>query len=230
MGKEGIKSTYSKAEVDALVAALEDEIAELTPFDPFAQFIEFLPWVSLDGWNIGGSEGATVDLLTPFLEIYPPNIADTYAAIMTKSLWSNLIEVGKRVTIEFPLVWIWADTAQLIHLRCTSDPTLPPTEIAAHFGWKILNGDIYASNADGATQTIIDTGVDVDTATPNTRLKMVYTPGTDIKFYINDVLVATHTTNLPAMDSSTILIFVKTTENDYKGLDIDRLLIQKAYA
>ena len=56
---------------------------------------------------------------------------------------------------------------------------------------------IYASNATGSVQTKTDVTGSY-TITNNLRFRTVVTSGTDVKFYINGTLVATHTTNLPS--------------------------------
>ena len=60
----------------------------------------------------------------------------------------------------------------------------------------ILNGStLYAQNANGtATSTDVSSGI---TVTNWNIYEIVFNPGTDIKYYINGTLVATHTTNLP---------------------------------
>jgi hypothetical protein len=60
----------------------------------------------------------------------------------------------------------------------------------------ILNGStLYAHNANGtATSTDVSAGI---TVTNWNTYEIVFNPGTDIKYYINGNLVATHTTNLP---------------------------------
>lgn len=72
------------------------------------------------------------------------------------------------------------------------------------FGWYGGGAPVLsASNADGASQTL--TTVAGYTQTNGTAFRTTMTSGTDIKFYKNGVLVATHTTNLPtgAMSSVT---------------------------
>lgn len=60
---------------------------------------------------------------------------------------------------------------------------------------------LYAVNANGTnTNTEISA---VDTAVWNTY-EIIWTPGTDVKFYVNGVLRATHTTNLPTASSPAV--------------------------
>lgn len=57
-------------------------------------------------------------------------------------------------------------------------------------------GTLYASHSNGTTNvnTNINSGI---TDTDWNILEFVFSPGVDIKFYINGTLVATHTTSLP---------------------------------
>lgn len=58
-------------------------------------------------------------------------------------------------------------------------------------------GTLYAQNASGTTATSTSIGAGI-TATDWNTYEIVFTPGVNIKYYINGVLKATHTTNLPA--------------------------------
>lgn len=69
------------------------------------------------------------------------------------------------------------------------------TSVVDHFGFFVDDADLYASNADGATQTrTLLTGV---TLSAKNVYYIDFTSGSSVKFYVNDVLKATHTTNLP---------------------------------
>jgi hypothetical protein len=64
------------------------------------------------------------------------------------------------------------------------------------FGFKIENGVLYAYHMKDTTEykTDISSGV---TLSNFNRFKAVYTSGSKIEFYVNDVLKATHDSNLP---------------------------------
>jgi len=81
------------------------------------------------------------------------------------------------------------------------------TSTDRHIGFFIEDGTLYASNADGTTQTRTDVSGGV-TLTNNNNYRFVWDNGTDIKFYINDVLAATNTTNLPSGVSDVPEIFL----------------------
>jgi len=69
-----------------------------------------------------------------------------------------------------------------------------------HIGFTIGTSTVYASNSDNSSQTKTDVTAGI-TLTDQNRFSYVWDAGTDVKFYINNVLVATHTTNLPSANS-----------------------------
>jgi len=71
------------------------------------------------------------------------------------------------------------------------------TSTDRHIGFYWQDGTCYASNADGTTQTKTDISASFTYTVWNTY-KIVNDAGTNIKFYVNNVLLATHTTNLPS--------------------------------
>lgn len=75
------------------------------------------------------------------------------------------------------------------------------TMTRVHHGFKIVYsgsvGTLYATNANGTTETATDVTAGV-TLTNNNVYYSVQNGTTDVKYYINGTLVATHTTNLPA--------------------------------
>lgn len=93
-------------------------------------------------------------------------------------------------------------------------------------GLKFINdaGTLYAQNADNttATRTNISSGI---TLTNWNLYEFVFTPGTDIKFYLNGTLVATHTTNLPS--ALTPGIFIGTSGTNVNTVEIAGLIISQ---
>lgn len=72
----------------------------------------------------------------------------------------------------------------------------PPVEDFA--GFYIENGTLYAQNSnDGNITSTEITGIDI---TENHAYRIATDYGTDIKFYVDDVLKATHSTNLPTFN------------------------------
>lgn len=87
-------------------------------------------------------------------------------------------------------------------LGCRTDLTTPEvpdnaTSTLRHIAFMLEDGTLYASNADGTTQTRTDVTGSLDITKWNTY-SIVYVAATSIQFWINGVLAATHTTNIPS--------------------------------
>lgn len=88
--------------------------------------------------------------------------------------------------------------------------TTVPTNSAStnrHIGFIVEDDTLYATNANGTTQTKTDVTSGI-TLTDSNQYRVIWDAGTSAKFYINDTLVATHTTNLPSGTSDTPGIFI----------------------
>jgi hypothetical protein len=68
-----------------------------------------------------------------------------------------------------------------------------------HYGFKILNGVLWATNADGATEKATTTGITITASSYEFYgLEVIFIPSTSCRFYVNGVLKVTHTDNVPA--------------------------------
>ena len=85
-----------------------------------------------------------------------------------------------------------ADAFVGLHIAATTIPTT-----ARHIGFYFDSNVLYASNADGTTQKKTDISAGLTLGNWNSY-KFIFDAGTNVKFYVNDALKATHTTNLPA--------------------------------
>lgn len=212
---------------DAATKAYVDAAA--APFDPFAQFLEFIPWLTLDAMLIGGDAGYIIGAYGSNLLIATNTAPDTDAYLTTQDYWYSLLETGKLLTFELIILNLAFITQQNIWLRLTDWWSDPPSETHGHLGWKIDGSRLYASNADDTNQTITDTGIDLNAGPQFTRLKIVSNYGVDIKFYVNNLLVATHTDNLLAWPDQMPHFHVRTLDADSKTINLARILIQKEY-
>jgi len=225
---EAAADESKRIRVDNLIAGAGGTV------DFFDKLRDFIPWVSLDGFTVGGDTGATQEVGTARLQM-ATGATTNYDTYIKSTSWFNLLDTGKLVIVEFPLVHTTADWNDLnLWIRLAQTGADPPSETIDHFGWKLI-GDattvhLWASNADGTTQTITDTTVDITSGLQRTRLKMTYNPGTDIKFYVNDVLKVTHDTNLPDYAHYLFNIHLRTLEDADKWVNIGRVLLEKEHA
>lgn len=82
------------------------------------------------------------------------------------------------------------------------------TSTTRHAGFMIQDGTLYASNANGSAQnrTDISSGI---TITSFNRYQIVFVSGSSVRFYVNDVLKATHTLQVPS--SGDVRLFMGIT-------------------
>lgn len=104
-----------------------------------------------------------------------------------------------------------------------SIPGANGTSVQKHYGFFVEDGTIWVSNADGTTQTRTDVSAGITLTDANT-FQVEVTSATNIKFYINGVLVATHTTNLPGTNSTgyNFQIGIATAANAAKNMTLYR--------
>ena len=98
-----------------------------------------------------------------------------------------------------------------------TNPTAP-TITENHFGWRILNAQLYASCGNGANGTQTDTGITY--ALDDEHYLVIVTEAAAIKYYVDNVLKATITTNLPASGNLTVSCWIQTAGASNKGLGI----------
>ena len=197
--------------------------------DFFDKFRDVIDWPSLEAYGLGGDAGYTIAPEGPHFVIATASTQNN-SAWLRGANWLTMLDAGKVITAEFILLKLEQAAAQNIWIELNVNGTL--SEIAEHFGWKIINGDLYASNANGSTQTISDTLVDLTATNQRTRLKMVFTPGAKILFYVNDVLKITHTTNLPVTSMFRLFVQAQTTSagSARSLIRLGRVLIEKEHA
>jgi len=95
-----------------------------------------------------------------------------------------------------------------------------PSTTDKHVGWKVINGRLWATNADGSTETATDTGI--DWALNSSKRLMVVGDATSIYYYVDDVLKATHTTNIPSAWSYQAYFYITNSAAADKDIWIHR--------
>lgn len=198
-------------------------------FDLLAQFIDLVSWNSVDGYTQSGTGVATAQ--GGFLYIGTASgLAGSQHYIYGTGKYTNLLETGKLVTVEWQIANISPGLGGggEYHFYMENGSTVPPG-IVDHFGFYTSGDVFFASNADATTQKTTTTGVALTSGDQRTKLKIVVNPGTDIKFYINNVLVMTHTVNLPALGSYRFVMGLKTGNTTARDISLNRVIVQKEY-
>lgn len=224
---------YTKADADADIATHKaDGSAHHTKTDIFDKYRDFVCWRGIEdtnAWTKSIDGAGFVKSLGTALSLKTDTTSGNKAFIYDKNGYNKIIGLPGLVTAEWVILYPKI-TAQTIMLYLILDNSAPPDEGYTHFGFKIVNASIFASNSDDSTQKITDTGVDLAPVWQFTRLKVVVNPGVDCKFYVNGVLKVTHTENLPIDEYFFLNVGITTNEDTWKSLHLGRFLFEKAYA
>lgn len=205
------------------------------PFSLFGQFIDIVHWNSIDGFTQGGT-GGSVNTNDGVVTISSNTTINSTQYINSKDNYHNICEAGKLLTVEWQLSDLSHVDTYEIYLYFTNSTVFTPSLTSHHFGFTLLGSGVgfFATVGDGTTETNVDitsfiSGGFLAAAFQRTRLKAVCNRGTDVKFYVNDVLAATITTNLPNTDSLGLNMGIKTLSGVQRYFSLNRILIQKEY-
>lgn len=140
-----------------------------------------------------GTSGSGVSVLT----------ADRYWAAYTNT-GLNLYEEDPVFNFVFSHIKAASSSSRAFlgsHLQAyNAKPSLTSKHLGIMIQTTSGTATFYASNSNGTTQTTTDITAYVNSTTSNSKIDKVHiemTSGTNIKFWVNNTLVATHTTNLP---------------------------------
>ena len=205
--------------------------AQTPVYDVSNQFIDFLPWNSIDGWTTSGP--GTFSPLGTSLD-YTIGAGGNNGAIVTKGNYP-LFVTGKAVTFDFAInTGAPGAAGQVLAFMLYNGNTFVSLT-TAHVGFKFVTSgsgfqpaNLYGTVADGTTEAITPSLAIIGSTSAPTYLKLVFTPGTDCKFYLNQVLVATLTTNLPstAVYPNIMLYFSTQSAEDF---NLSRILLERQY-
>lgn len=202
----------------------------VAPFDPFAQFLDIISWVSLDGFYLDGDGDYGADPCGHCLWFWTGSLEGNEVMLRPSDSLYKFQDTGQLITSEFLVYYLDYITDQAFWLRLADTDGIPISELTSHIGWKIIDSRIYASSANGVDATLSNTGIDLIADTQLVRLKLVFNPGTDLKFYVNGTLLATHDTNLPDLEHYKVCLHGKTLTDDMRDIVLGRVLLRKAYA
>lgn len=210
----------------------------------FDKFIDLVHWNSLDGFatTLGGGANMNAQDSLVYMSVTGGAGSVTTTGLHSSDQYRKLFETGKTTTVEFQIAYInGTDLGLRAYLVMIAQQAVPFAETFEHVGFKLLGTgapltntspvEIYATSADGTTQLLTNTGVTIPSLTVGrTRLKLVFINGTSCKFYVDGVLLATHTTNLPTGSDVgvNLSIWSRVSAQD-RSIRIGRVLIEKEY-
>ncbi len=183
---------------------------------------------SLDGWSTGTTGGSQTPLLGG-ANLQTGATINNYSFIDDEITGSvNEIDFGNKNSYFQTAIAVSSITNQTIYFG--SGPLHAGDGTEQGYGFKIVNGTLYAINTetDGGSAIENTTEITGITLTNHNVYRAVFTTGTNVKFYANDVLKATHTGNLPYFTDPILMSFyIKTAENANKILYMRYALISQ---
>lgn len=200
----------------------------------FSKFWHAITWESLDGFVSALSAGSSVAAQCCAIKFTTGGTNGNYSFIRQNDAggYYNPFNAGKPITVEWVLKTGVTVTTRTVLLHFAYTNSSPPNPAFPHMGFKIVNGDIFASSAGIAGEKLDDTGVNENPAAiEEVRLRVVCDPGVSLKFYVNDVLKITRLTDLPANANSNYLFNEGVTTNTgaARYLYLGRHLVQIPY-
>jgi len=210
-------SSYSgQAGKVVAVNSAEDalEFTTITVADPFGLSGNYFP-VELNNTLIDSAGDGNAVYTAGALYMSTGTTANSYAVATARPIF---IGYAKETKIRFPIVVVNVSTNGRIFLYMISDD-FDPDLATKYIGIRITSGQVLFVSKDGTTESSVDvTAYFGDIAgNPEERdIIITYTPGVEAKLYINGVLRATITTNLPPSDDTTTqnYFFAARVEND----------------
>lgn len=163
-----------------------------------------ITWDTHDAWTEGhsGSGSATWAILNHMLHTGATinSVAKTYAGDFLGPFYNT----------------VWWGSAYLVSLAANqviwlgAFATTTPSDIQKHIGFKIIGSRLWASSADGVTQEITDTGIDVGVW--GGHWLSFHHKGTSIDFYVSGVLKATHSNHFPTSGACYLINYITNTD------------------
>jgi hypothetical protein len=171
-------------------------------------------WGSADGWTEGKYGSASITYERIFVNLGTGASNGSYACIYCNTALWLTPEVGYLFKMAIT-PWITETANQEGYIGVFTNPTAP-TATEKHIAFKILDGAVYATNANGTSQKITDTGISV--ANARDKLWYIRATTTSIEFYIDRTLVVTHTQYIPQSFDAKMTIYIKTTAGANKSV------------
>ncbi len=210
----------SKQDIFTALAAMQDYLINY--------YREYISWLSLDGFTTSIDGAGSIIPNVVNLKLISEGVATSVTHLRANEFHNRLNFAGRLVIWDFVITKSTSIATQTIWLHLTASAAAPPAETSNHIGWKIINGDLYASNADGTTQKITDTTFNVPPGEGWTRLRLVLDPGVNCRFYVNGDLKITHTNNLPIANVFTYSLGIRSDVNSVRSISLSPFLLEQA--
>jgi len=204
-------------------------LAALSAKNIFSSFIDLINWQGPDAFSSAADGIGDAGFNCPELVLNSGYVLNDLTYAKTLAYYQNLVAAGKLLTIEFQITTLTTIGDFAAWLNAVNDNADPPADHDYCVGFIIRDSVVYGHCANGTAETETTTGITLSQGSQRTRLKLIFNPGTDCKFYVDDVLKLTITTNLPTAFSFRIYVGLQNLGEDVQTMRVARVLIDKAY-
>jgi hypothetical protein len=198
-------------------------------FDFLDRYRCLINWESIDTFGTEVSGTGEVVPAAPHIQLRTGPVIDDYALVWNLEFFIVIMNLGKSLRVEFPIELVGSPSDQKIWLRLDGVWNIPPGDTDLHIGFEIDEDKIYASNADNVHQKKTDTGKTIPINEHLTRLRCNMVTGQRCDFYINDVLVASHSDYVPNMSETALYCCIRTLANINKVFTLGRVYLEYEY-
>jgi hypothetical protein len=175
---------------------------------------------SIDGWDTSG----TVTPQWGEIQIQTAASLNTVARLYPKT-FSGKVNFRTKNPMFQTRVRFTNTTEQLVYIITGSEAPGGTGDDEEFVGFKVVNGTLYSvvkAVAEGASAEYATEITGITIVNTYHDYKVVVDSGTSVKFYIDNVLKDTRTTNLPVLadpvGSNLIMFYIKTTDTAYKRI------------
>lgn len=182
-------------------------------FTMFSSFF-YRMWGQANGWTDGHTGTGSVSFHQIFVDLSTGGTSGSKAYVYCPTTLYLTPQAGYLLRLA-TTPYLTQTTNQEAYIGALTNPT-NPTNNEKHIAFKVENDSVYATNGDGSAQTITDTGLTVEQA--RDKLWFIRCTTTSILYYINNTLVATHTTNIPTSFNAKPTLYIKNSANQTKAL------------
>jgi hypothetical protein len=194
-------------------------------FYAVANYLFYEPWKNLNGWTeeYVGSGGK---ILIPIrLILVTGTTINSRASIYNSgSLFDHAYNSTCDVIFQRLQAYTALTNSNIKAYFVKAGYSVPPSDTTPHIGFKIMDGEIWATNANGTTETATDTGVSIVNQWSTAQLRMIGT-GTSVKFYVNGGFKAEHSTNLPDQWGYFLYLGITNQEAADKGITFRPIVV-----
>ena len=176
-------------------------------------------WANDNGFTQANSGSGSITLGWTKMELDTGTTQDSKASIYSSESFYFHSVSSRRHYVQLRFYLPDVASSQVMYFGLFATPA-SPSDTQKHIGWKISGDKLYASNADGTTQKTTE----VKTLSQHNQVDLYFENDVgagEVRFYVDHVLAATHSTNIPTTSTACyLLIYITNTTTSRRRVRI----------